>query len=90
MRLLIVTQKVDTNDPNLGFFVSWIKEFSKHADVTVIGNEVGSYAPLRDVEVYSLGKEKGASRLLRLFRYRRLLWKLLPKVDGIFFHMCPE
>jgi glycosyltransferase involved in cell wall biosynthesis len=32
MRLLIVTQAVDTDDPVLGFFVRWIEEFSKHAD----------------------------------------------------------
>ncbi len=36
MRLLIVTQKVNPHDRNLGFFVRWIEEFAKHAEVTVI------------------------------------------------------
>lgn len=42
MRLLIVTQKVDAEDRNLGFFVRWIEEFAKHAEVTVIPWRTGS------------------------------------------------
>ncbi len=90
MKLLIVTQKVDATDRNLGFFIRWIKKFSEHAEVTVIANEVGSYDFPENVRVLSLGKEKGTSRLIRLFRYRILLWETLSKVDGVFFHMCPE
>ena len=89
MKLLIITQKVEAFDSNLGFFISWIKKFSERAEVTVIANEVGLH-DLEGIPVFSLGKEKGASRLVRLFRYRKLLFKLLPNVDGIFFHMCPE
>jgi len=36
MKLLICTQKVDSNDPVLGFFVRWIDEFKKHCDVEII------------------------------------------------------
>ncbi len=90
MKLLIITQKVDTADSNLGFFVAWIRLFGEYADVTVIANEVGSHDLPPNIRVLSLGKETGASRLLRLFRYRKMLWKTLPHVDGIFFHMCPE
>lgn len=91
MKLLIITQKVDATDSNLGFFVRWIEEFAKHCEhVTVIANEVGAYDLAQNVTVLSLGKETGASRLLRVFRYRKMLWKTLPNVDGIFFHMCPE
>ncbi|MDO8594568.1 MAG: glycosyltransferase family 4 protein [bacterium] len=90
MKLLIVTQKVDATDSNLGFFISWIKKFSEYAEVTVIANEVGPYELPDNVRVLSLGKERGASRLVRLFRYRKFLFQILPKVDGIFFHMCPE
>jgi len=42
MRLLIVTQEVDTTDRNLGFFVRWIEEFAKHTEVTVIEWRTGS------------------------------------------------
>ncbi len=90
MHLLIVTQKVDATDSTLGFFVHWIKRFSEYADITVIANEVGPYDLPTRVRVFSLGKEREASRLSRLLTYRRLLREHLPKVDGVFFHMCPE
>lgn len=32
MKLLIVTQAVDTEDPVLGFFVRWIEELGKHVE----------------------------------------------------------
>lgn len=91
MRLLIVTQKVDATDANLGFFVRWIEKLAEYAEITVIANEVGRHAlPSAQVRVLSLGKERGASRFGRFFRYQKLLWCRLPQTDGVFFHMCPE
>ena len=64
MKLLIVTQTVDTQDPVLGFFVRWIEEFAKHAEeVTVICLKKGKYELPKNVRVFSLGKEPaGAAR----------------------------
>ena len=90
MKLLIITQKVDINDDNLGFFHDWIKKFAECADVEVIANCVGDYDLPSNVKVFSLGKENGAGKFVRFFRYQWLLLKLLQKTDGIFFHMCPE
>lgn len=90
MKLLIVTQKVDEADKNLGFFTTWIKSFANHVDLIVIANEVGTYALPENVRVHSLGKEKGALRFERFIRYRKLLREHLSTVDGVFFHMCPE
>jgi len=56
MRLLICTQKVDPKDPVLGFFVRWIEEFKKHAEV----------------EVISLKDLGGGGRLMRALRLLRL------------------
>lgn len=59
MKLLIVTQKIDKNDPILGFFHRWVEEFAKNVEsVKVICLEKGSYDLPENVEVYSLGKEK--------------------------------
>src|SRR3989344_3255575 len=59
MRLLIVTQKVDRNDPILGFFHRWIEEFAKHCEqVTVIALGVGEYHLPQNIRVFSLGKEE--------------------------------
>ena len=58
MKLLICTQKVDTNDDNLGFFHDWIKEFARHCEkVTVICLYKGEYGLPKNVIVKSLGKE---------------------------------
>ncbi len=93
MHLLIITQKVDATDSNLGFFVQWIEALSKRMEITVIANEVHRDARgylAGNIHIESLGKERGASRISRFRSYRRLLREHLPKVDGIFFHMCPE
>ncbi len=57
MKLLILAQKVNYNDPVLGFFHGWIKEFSKHCKkITVICLEKGEYDLPPNVSVFSLGK----------------------------------
>lgn len=90
MKLLIITQKVDINDDNLGSFHDWLKKLASLADLFVIANYVGVYELPRNVKVFSLGKEKHARKIIKLLKYQSLLLNLLPKVDGIFFHMCPE
>lgn len=37
MKLLIVTQVVDTEDPALGFFVRWIEELARHHSLGEVG-----------------------------------------------------
>ncbi|KKS00051.1 MAG: Glycosyltransferase [Candidatus Magasanikbacteria bacterium GW2011_GWC2_41_17] len=90
MKLLIVTQKLDVNDDNLGFFNDWLNKLATEADLSVISNHVGCHNLPPNVAVYSLGKEKGIGRILKFLTYQYLLWKMLPQVDGVFFHMCPE
>ncbi len=88
--LLIITQKVDEEDDLLGFFVDWIREFSKHFDrISVITLGKGKYDLPANVQVYSLGKEGGSSKFVRLITFYKLLFKLAPKSDGIFAHMSP-
>ncbi len=90
MRLLIITQKVDINDDALGFFHGWLEKLAGKADIFVIANYVGKYDLPENVKVFSLGKERGVGRLVKIFKYQWFLLKLLPKVNGVFFHMCPE
>ncbi|MFH0854169.1 MAG: glycosyltransferase [bacterium] len=59
MKVLILTQKVDIDDPILGFFHSWILEFAKNCEkAIVICLEKGKYEFPENVKVLSLGKEK--------------------------------
>jgi len=91
MKLLIVTQAVDENDPILGFFCQWLSEFAKHATrITVIANSVGEYELPSNVEVHSLGKERGGSRLSRTIEFIGLLFSLRKEYDTILVHMTPE
>ena len=90
MKLLIITQKVDINYDNLGSFHNWLEKMAEKADIFVIANYVGQYDLPKNVKVFSPGKERGVGRLVKILKYQWFLLKLLPKSDGIFFHMCPE
>jgi len=88
MRLLIITQKVDVSDDNLGFFHGWIEKFAQKLDkVYVICLWQGEYSLPPNVVVRSLGKEKGSSKIGQFFRLQKHLIQTIPQVDGIFVHM---
>lgn len=90
MKLLIITQKVDLGDDLLGFFNNWIKEFAKNFErIFIITLAKGGYDLPANVEVFSLGKESGASKSIQAFRFLKLLIRNIPKCDGIFAHMSP-
>ncbi len=89
MKLLIITQKVDMNDDNLGFFHGWLEKFSEKLDkLYVICPTQGDYNLLSNVSIYSLGKEKGASKLSQWICLQKNLIQILPKINGVFIHMC--
>src|SRR3989344_1480649 len=91
MKLLVITQKVDKRDENLGSFHRWLEEFAKHFDrVTVIANSEGKHSLPANVEVYSLGKERGISRFKKVYKFLELFSHYYARADGVFFHMIPE
>lgn len=91
MRLLIFTQKVDRNDSVLGFFHTWIKEFAKTADeVIVICLYKGEVDLPKNVTVYSLGKERGVSRLIYIKNLYHYLFLIRGSYDKVFVHMNQE
>ncbi len=91
MKLLIVTQTVDTQDPALGFFHQWIEGFAKKFEkVTVLALNVGEHSFPGNVVVHSIGKSEGIGRLARAFRFWKLLISLRSEYDQVFCHMNPE
>ena len=98
MRLLIVTQTVDTRDSILGFFVRWIEEFAKHAErVEVICLQEGMHNLPANVHIHSLGKPRPAqssqgigTRMRYAARFLSLIWGLRNEYDAVFVHMNPE
>lgn len=91
MKLLIITQAVDSTDSVLGFFVRWIQEFAKHAvQVEVICLKEGKYDLPANVRVHSLGKERNVSRIAYILNFYRYIWSLRHEYDSVFVHMNPE
>ena len=91
MRLLIITQKVDKNDPILGFFHRWLEEFAKNCEqLLVICLEQGKYNLPQNVKVLSLGKERKISRSQYIYKFYRYIWQERKSYDAVFVHMNVE
>jgi glycosyltransferase involved in cell wall biosynthesis len=91
MRLLIITQKVDTNDLILGFFHEWIAEFAtKFKAVVVICLFKGKFDLPDNVAVLSLGKEKWRSKLKYIFLLFYFSLRYFNRYDAVLVHMNEE
>ena len=91
IKLLIITQKLDKSDENLGFFHSWLKEFAKHcSELTVIASFVGKTDLPENIRIYSLGKESGTRKFFRIIKFWQLLFCHYSNANAVFFHMIPE
>ena len=100
MRLLIITQAVDINNPVLGFFCRWIEEFSKHCEkLTVVCLEKGEHKLPQNVKVLSLGKEASGIQhstfnIFKKIRYSlvffKYIWQERNNYDLVFVHMNQE
>src|SRR3989338_2384006 len=90
MRLLLITQKVDRDDPILGFFHRWVEEFAEQYDqVTVIGQMVGKHRFASNVLVESLGKERKRPVFIQILRFFMLILRHGSRYDAVFVHMPP-
>src|SRR3989344_92970 len=90
-KILIVTQKVDKNDPILGFFHRWLEEFAKYFEkVTVICLEKGKCDLPQNVKVLSLGKENGRSKFKYLKNFYHFIWQERENYEVVFVHMNEE
>jgi glycosyltransferase involved in cell wall biosynthesis len=94
MKILIVTQAVDLDDPVLGFFHRWLEVFATRFDsIEVICLKEGKHALPANVRVHSLGKENGRPRfgaLTYAIRFKLLAWRLHRDYDAVFVHMNEE
>lgn len=91
MKLLVITQIVDQQDFNLSFFYVWIKRLAERTEkLTVICLQAGEYELPRNVQVISLGKERGLSRWQYLKNFYRFIIAYRHDYDHVFVHMNPE
>lgn len=96
MRLLICAQAADSLDPQLSFFIGWIRELSLHFEtVHVICLKEGEHELPSNVHVHSLGKEaaQGTRTGKRVHYIARLwshIWRLRRDFDTVFVHQNQE
>ncbi|OGH61118.1 MAG: hypothetical protein A2848_02250 [Candidatus Magasanikbacteria bacterium RIFCSPHIGHO2_01_FULL_50_8] len=91
MKLLILTQKIDRRDDVLGFMHRWVQEFAAQAEqVTVLCLYQGESSLPPNVRVFSLGKERGASRIQYLKNFFQVIWRERGTYDSVFVHMNYE
>lgn len=91
MRLLILTQKVNKEDPTLGFVHNWITKLSlKFESIVVICLEKGEFDLPANVKVFSLGKEFGKSKIKYVKNFFNLILGLHKEYDSVFVHMNQE
>lgn len=91
MRLLIITQKIDERDAVLGFMHGWLAEFSNQAkSVVAVCLEKGAVSLPANVKVFSLGKERGVSKLGYIFNFYKIIWQTRRECDAVFVHMNAE
>jgi len=81
---------VDRADWLLGFTHGWLKALAARVEsLKVICLEQGETDLPPNVEVISLGKERGVGRSWRWLRLARALAESIGEVDGVFAHMSP-
>jgi len=92
VNILWFNLKIDEEDQVLSFALDWINKLSLRVNkIIVITLEKGEYTLNDNVIVYSIGKEKGYSKLRRVIVFYKLLFKVLKKekIDVVFSHMMP-
>ncbi len=91
MKLLFLTQVIDSEDAVLGFVTRWIAGLAQHVEsVRVVALEVGNLDGLpSNVDVREVGR-KGVVR--RFLRYRKILSEALERdgFDTVLAHMVPR
>lgn len=92
MNLLLFNLKTDADDAVLGFTTDWINALAKHFEhIFVVTMYAGRITVADNVQVFSVGKEKGYSEPKRVAEFYRLVWRLLQtkRIDACFAHMMP-
>jgi len=91
MKILIITQKYDINDSNLGVFIDWWNKLAEKVEkVYILALEKRSEPTRFNMEVLTMGKEEGIGSLRKIFGFYSGLFKTIGKSDAILVHMIPK
>lgn len=90
MRLLIVTDVLDVDDLEVGYFHRWVEEIALHAkSIQIITAHEGYHTLPAHVQVHSLGLEVKRGRLSRTVRYVWFLVRHIRSYDAVFVFGSP-
>jgi glycosyltransferase involved in cell wall biosynthesis len=91
-RLVFITQEYDPSSTYVGVARHWVAALAARcAGVDVIAQSaVGPPSPDRNIRVFSLGREHGASKRSQLVRFHQSLARVLPTARAVFAHMVPR
>jgi len=92
MQILLFNLATDLDDPILGFTTRWIWALAQRVErIYVVTMRTGRVEMPDNVQVYSVGKERGYSEPHRLVEFYRHLWRILrhDRIDLCFSHMMP-
>ena len=82
LNVLMITQKVDLEDDILGFTHTWVNKLAERVDrLYVLALAVGRHSLKENVELFSMGKERGNSRPERLVNFNRVVARLVLNKD---------
>ena len=91
MRLLYITYRADSHDSLVGHVVGWVTALASHLErIELVCLAAGEAAWPENVRVYSLGKERGGSRIARWARFFQAVWRLRNGVDAVFCQFSPQ
>lgn len=92
MKLLVVTQALDLDEPVLSTYHDWVAALAGQVNqIEAICLKEGRHTLPANVHVHTLGKETGRkSPFLYALRFLHLSWKLRREYDAVFVHMNQE
>lgn len=90
MKVLLITEKLDKNDEVSSFFHGRLLDFAGECEaLSVIVLENKSHNLPANVSIFSLRKERGASRFGKLVNFYKYIFTNVFKYDRVFVHRNP-
>ena len=92
MNLLMFNLAVDQEHVTLGFGIRWIEALSRRYEhVDVVTMFAGRYQLPPNVQVWSVGRERGYSKCRRVLRFYSIVLRIIRErsIDVVFTHMIP-
>lgn len=90
MKVLVISEKLDSKSETYGFFHGRLLDFSKTCSkILVMVLEKKNHTLSKEVKILSLGKEKGVSKITYLINFYTHIFSHIFEYDYVFVHRNP-